>query len=201
MGSPWGPRQPEPYFENQTQVFSLSLQPGNRSPFLPDDELEAEKKADAALSEILTEGIAKRLSLVPVPAGNYSGLKTDGKKLFLLSNTDSGANLVALAIRNEDIKLEPVATNVSSYELSADSKKVLIRQGNALLVFDASGGPDPAKSRVVLVDRWSFSLDPKEGFVVLSGRTLYGEPSLLAGTLRELINRLLKFTPRLRYNH
>lgn len=138
---------------------------------------------------------------MPVPAGNYSGLKTDGKKLFLLSNTDSGANLVALAIRNEDIKLEPVATNVSSYELSADSKKVLIRQGNALLVFDASGGPDPAKSRVVLVDRWSFSLDPKEGFVVLSGRTLYGEPSLLAGTLRELINRLLKFTPRLRYNH
>ncbi|WP_395088838.1 S41 family peptidase [Armatimonas sp.] len=172
VGSPWGPRQPEPYFENQTQVFALSLQPGNRSPFLPDDELEAEKKAepkkpeekkaDPVLPEILTEGIAKRLSLVPVPAGNYSGLKTDGKKLFLLSNNDSGASLVALAIRSEDIKLEPVASNVSSYELSADSKKVLIRQGNALLVFEASGGPDPAKSRVVLVDRWSFSLDPKE---------------------------------------
>ena len=163
VGSPWGPRQPEPFFENQTQVFSLSLQPGNHSPFLPTDELEAEKKAEekkpeAPLPEIATEGIAKRLSLIPVPAGSYSGLKTDGKKLFLLSS----GSLSAISIRSEDIKLEPVASNVSGYELSADSKKILIQQGETISVFDAAGGPDPVKSHVSLLDRWSFSLDPKE---------------------------------------
>lgn len=171
VGSPWGPRQPEPYFDQQTQVFSLSLQPGNRSPFLPDDELEAEKrteekkdekKADTALPEIVTEGIQTRLGLVPVPPGNYGGLKTDGKKLFLLSGSDSGNQLMTIPIRSEDVRLEPVAQGVRGFELSADGKKVLVQQGEGFLVFDATGGPDPSRSRVSLLDRWSFSLDPKE---------------------------------------
>ncbi|MBB6048293.1 S41 family peptidase [Armatimonas rosea] len=177
VGSPWGPRQPEPFFENQTQVFALSLQPGNRSPFLPENELDAEKKAEEkkpeekkpdekkpepGLPAIVTEGIATRLSLVPVPAGSYGNLKTDGKKLFLTANTDSGTHLMAIVIRSEDIKLDTLVTGIGSYELSADSKKLLVGQNNAYLVFDASGGPDPARSRVSLLDRWSFSLDPKE---------------------------------------
>ena len=45
--SPWGSRQPEPFFDKQTKVYHVSLMPGERSPFQPDDELYvAPKKED-----------------------------------------------------------------------------------------------------------------------------------------------------------
>ena len=37
--SPWGSRQPEPFFDKQTEIYQVSLKPGERSPFQPDDEL------------------------------------------------------------------------------------------------------------------------------------------------------------------
>ncbi len=39
VGSPWGSRQPEPFFDKQTKVYHVSMKPGERSPFQPDDEL------------------------------------------------------------------------------------------------------------------------------------------------------------------
>ncbi len=35
----WGPRQPEPYFDKQMEIFRLALRKGLRSPFQPADEL------------------------------------------------------------------------------------------------------------------------------------------------------------------
>ena len=43
VGSPWGPRQPEPYFDRKMKLYHLSLQKGLRSPFRPDDELVEDK--------------------------------------------------------------------------------------------------------------------------------------------------------------
>ena len=36
--SPWGARQPEPYFDKPVKVYQLSLLPEQRSPFQPADE-------------------------------------------------------------------------------------------------------------------------------------------------------------------
>ncbi|HKG95889.1 MAG TPA: S41 family peptidase [Gemmatimonadaceae bacterium] len=36
---PWGSRQPEPFFDKQTKLYHVSMRPGERSPFQPDDEL------------------------------------------------------------------------------------------------------------------------------------------------------------------
>lgn len=52
VASPWGPRQPEPYFDKTTKIYHVPLVKGERSPFQPMDELyqavleqeEAEKK-------------------------------------------------------------------------------------------------------------------------------------------------------------
>ena len=33
--SPWGPRQPDPYFDRSMKVYELALTPGLRSPFAP----------------------------------------------------------------------------------------------------------------------------------------------------------------------
>jgi tricorn protease len=46
VGSPWGARQPEPYFDASEKVYHIALEEGSRSPFRNDDELFAEKKKE-----------------------------------------------------------------------------------------------------------------------------------------------------------
>lgn len=42
--SPWGPRGPQPHFDRAVKVYELALMPGQRSPFLPPDELHSDEK-------------------------------------------------------------------------------------------------------------------------------------------------------------
>ncbi len=46
VGSPWGSRQPEPFWDRQTKIYHVALKRGERSPFKPDDELQPAKPAD-----------------------------------------------------------------------------------------------------------------------------------------------------------
>ena len=39
VGSPWGPRQPDPHFNHEEKIYEVALVPGLRSPFLQADEL------------------------------------------------------------------------------------------------------------------------------------------------------------------
>lgn len=39
VSSPWGAYEPEPFFDETVQIFSVSLVAGGRSPFAPEDEL------------------------------------------------------------------------------------------------------------------------------------------------------------------
>ncbi len=166
--SPWGPREPEPYFENEMQVFYVSLQPGNRSPFQQDDELNPEKKElekpKSPLPDIVTDGLQSRLQLAPIPPGNYGNLTVCGTHLYFMSGQTGApsASLVAVAIKNKDIKIETILPNVLGYETTQDGKKILARPGPMLLVFDANGAPPDANESRVNLDGWTFSFDPKE---------------------------------------
>ena len=57
VGSPWGPRQPEPFFDRKMKLYHLSLQKGLRSPFRPDDELmkEEDEENEAKEEEVKDE--------------------------------------------------------------------------------------------------------------------------------------------------
>ena len=166
VGSPWGPRAPEPFFDKQQQVCFVSLQSGNRSPFEPDNEL-TEKKATPSgkptTPKIETKDLASRLEFAPLPAGNYSNLTVCGDHLYYLSQTSEGpTTLLATPIRNTNIKSSTVLAGVLDYETNLDHKKILAHTGSGILVFDANGSPaDPAESRVTL-DGWTFSFEPKE---------------------------------------
>jgi tricorn protease len=49
VGSPWGNRQPEPFFDRVDRIYQIALTPQRRSPFDPADELnppDADKSAD-----------------------------------------------------------------------------------------------------------------------------------------------------------
>ena len=51
VGSPWGPRQPEPYFDKTTKIYALALTAKPLFPFAPANELTAEDKEKKDVSE------------------------------------------------------------------------------------------------------------------------------------------------------
>src|SRR5205807_1792631 len=98
--APWGPRQPEPFFDRQTRIYHVALSKGLRSPFQAADELQPKPGAaasdttkrgggggatPAAATTIDLDGIQQRLSVVPLPAGNYRNLSVTASRLFFLS--------------------------------------------------------------------------------------------------------------------
>ena len=44
VGAPWGPRQPEPFFDKPDKIYQVALRKGLRSPFKPADELHPKVK-------------------------------------------------------------------------------------------------------------------------------------------------------------
>jgi tricorn protease len=180
---PWGPRQPEPFFDKQTLAFAVPLTSGSRSPFQPDDELSARAAHDSAHAGADTShaaangaaavhvavdltGIERRLVAVPMPPGNYSNLSTDGKHLYFLSNENRpGAQpqLDAFPIDNKGDTITTLMPKVASYELSMDRKKLMVQRDKDFFVFDA--GPkapdDLSKSQVSLKD-WTMHFLPRD---------------------------------------
>ncbi len=176
---PWGPRQPEPYWDRQTKIYHVALKKGERSPFQPDDELQARTDKPAAAPAdkpagdkaappavvVDADGLEARLLEVPVPAGNYGDLAMDAKRLYFISRPtgrDGKAALKTLALDNKKPEPETFVEEPQGYELSADGKKVLFRKGREYYVVDAGAKApsDLSKAAVPLRD-WTFSLDPR----------------------------------------
>ena len=118
VGSPWGPRQPEPYFDKTTKIYAAALTAAETFPFAPATELQAEKKegGEEKASEskpgaagakpakeaakpapkvvIDLAGLQDRVFELPLPAGVYSGLAVGEKILFFV---DEGSNAAGQA--------------------------------------------------------------------------------------------------------
>lgn len=174
VGSPWGSRAPMPFFDHRGKVYQLALHKGERSPFRPDDELtkvtlpKAPSDTATRIVEVRIElpGIIDRIEEVPVPAGNYGSLATDGKRLYLTSvETPAGSKtlLRTIAIDNKRTPMETFIEDVAGFQLSLDLKKIMLRRANDWFIVDAGAKAptDLAASKVNLAD-WSFHLDPRE---------------------------------------
>ncbi len=170
VGSPWGPRQPEPYFDKKMKLYQIALQEGMRSPFTPDDELSTgtkEEKPKQVTVKVDEEGIMQRIYEVPVPAGNYSGMALNDKFIYLQDReTGLGAESHIKVIPIEpDPKVKTMASGVQMRELSADGKKLMLSKGNAIFVVPATASaPGNLNEYKVDLSHWKFSLDPKEDF-------------------------------------
>ncbi|UCE41012.1 MAG: PD40 domain-containing protein [Candidatus Aminicenantes bacterium] len=175
VGSPWGTRQPEPYFDKPIKIYCLSLRKGVRSPFKPEDELNesSEKKskqerdpAQEKRIEIDMDGIQHRIREIPVSPGNFANLKVNDEALFWVEREGgfgSPAQLNAVKIGNKDIKVETVLEGIRNFELTADGKKLMVRKGNSFYVLDAKPRKitDTRSGEVNLRD-WSFPIDVRE---------------------------------------
>jgi len=119
VGSPWGPRQPEPYFDKTTKIYALALTAKDTFPFAPSNELTKEDKAQkeaketkapagesakaekaaeskgpkAAAAKVVIEmaGLQDRVFEIPLPAGVYSQLAVSEKMLFFIDRESAAA--------------------------------------------------------------------------------------------------------------
>jgi tricorn protease len=177
VGSPWGTRQPEPYFDKPIKIYCLSLRKGGRSPFKPEDELyetpdEKGKQKGDEKQEILVnidaDKIQHRIREVPVNPGNYANLRVNDEALFLVERGrgyGSPALLKAVKIVNKDIKVETVLDGIRNFELTADGKKLMVRKSNSFYVLDAKPRKiSDMKSGEVNLRGWSFPIDVREDF-------------------------------------
>lgn len=173
VGSPWGTRQPEPYFDASEKIYHIALQKGTRSPFRPDDELFSEKekkkddKKDNTVKVLIDqEGIQERIAAVPVKAGNYYNLAVNDKAIYLMSReTGIGAksHLSMVKIDNEKPKIETMASEVSRFKLSADGKKLLITKGRSFYLSNASTSKiGNLNNDKVDLSGWRFPVNPQE---------------------------------------
>lgn len=149
VGSPWGTRQPEPYWTNQDMVFGMALRPGVDDPFAAPTELDPADAADAdhdgdadavAPVRIELEGIENRLVEVPIDPGNYNALDEAGGNLYWISRPTGArsADLMAVAIA-PDPEPETIAEGIQGYTYSGDHEKMAIRKGGDFYVVDANG--------------------------------------------------------------
>ena len=89
-------------------------------------------------------GITERVLEVPVPAGNYQNLALSSERLFWIQSNrdfDSVSNLQTIEISNDSPKVETVASDITSFELTGDGKKllmakVLIRERDPSIIAD-----------------------------------------------------------------
>src|SRR5271157_4681761 len=191
--SPWGSRQPDPYFDRSMKVYELALTPGLRSPFAPVDELhpeppsKPEPKTGEAKSDQAAESkkpapvtvnidftdLASRLNEVPVPAGNYSDLMAAEKRLCWLDRDDGvppKRNLACVDIANKGDPPETVLADVKNYEMALDRKKVLVSKGEDFYIIDsdvkATALADPKALPKAKMDlsRWTFDTNPRVEF-------------------------------------
>jgi tricorn protease len=178
-GGPWGDRNLGPYFDRRTKIYALALQAGDRFPFAPKTELEspevapkAEKEAKAAsekaeLPPIAWAGLEGRLYEVPLAAGNYQDLRTDGKRLYFLEREGKARALKTLEIGNAEAPAGTFAAGVTGFDLSADRKKVLLVKrgpgGPSFYVVPAGAKAPGAlgKSEIKLAD-WTLLVSPRQ---------------------------------------
>ncbi len=124
--------------------------------------------------DIVWPGLASRLYEVPVPRGDYRGLRINQGHLFWLATPlgqpPEKASLQAVKIVRQDAKVKTLLKNVASFELSRNGNKLLAhRQSDdmdksaALFVFDAvAKAPEPLAKHRLKLDDWTFHLDPRE---------------------------------------
>jgi len=118
----------------------------------PPDARNAEGKAPAAKSTVVSgsrtpkevridfSDLQSRLAEVPVAPGNYDQLQISDKRLCWLDGSDEAPRKLALKcleIANKGDEVETVASDIKSFEVSLDRKKLLVAKARNFYIVDS----------------------------------------------------------------
>jgi len=161
-------------FDKTTRVSLVTLAKETPSPFLPEDNEEgtAEPKKDESSKpspgvlptvKVDVDGLRDRIVDVPIAANRYQMVEAvDGRLLLTAANDPSGEDGKVELIAFDLKKKQPttLAGSISSVEVSADHRKLLVRNGKELAVVDASTGPIAAGAGRVDLSSVTLEVDP-----------------------------------------
>lgn len=179
--SPWGERQPEPYYDRTANIYALSLTTEGKFPLSEANELNpavqdttkktADRSGDVGANikspstVVETDGLSRRLYVVPGKSANIRDFGIADQWLYW-SEYDPGDNktdLKALKIeRKKEYEPVEIATDIISFSISGNGKKIIIRDRNNLVVHNADGTKPDAKKSGITLSKWAFTIDPME---------------------------------------
>jgi tricorn protease len=170
-------KKEEPKADDKKQAAGSDKKTGNKTAVdkKPEEKKPEEKKDEKKPPEVKIDftDIASRLTEVPAPPGSFDQLQATEKRLCWLNANDDAhehMSLQCLDIANKGDEPDTVMSDVKSFELSADRKKMLVRKGDDFYILDAdakgsslSDAKALAKTAVNL-SRWTISTNPKDEF-------------------------------------
>ena len=107
------------------------------------------------------DGFNARVQALKAPPGNYTGLAATGEGVFFAASEGGGNGGVTLRfLATEGDKPADVAGGVTGYALSADRKKLLVRQGGNFHIVDAKADAKLDAGTLAL-DGWELRIEPR----------------------------------------
>jgi len=186
--SPWGNRQPEPYYNKTAKIYAIALNKTVSFPFRENNELLPvkadtsktakasdktkavdKKKSDKTQVPVHEKydlsGAGSRLYIVPMKPANVVNFELNNDWLYWaeFNSDDNTMNLNSLKITNKkNNEVVNIASTINSFTLSGDGKKLLIRDKNGIVVLNADGTKPDVKKNSVDLTKWAFTIDPVE---------------------------------------
>jgi tricorn protease len=190
VGSPWGQRQPEPFYDQITKIYAVALKKGQRFPFQPSDELyelekeqKEKKKEDPEQKEtnVTTEEDKKEdeeKSDEKEPKDNNSGKKDSEKESS--EKKDSKDVVVEIDLEGLAGRLHEVPVGAGNYRGLMVTEKHLLwakydtsfERKQHLQQMEIKN--DSPKARTIIEDVRSFELSAdRKKMLVRKGDNLY----------------------------
>lgn len=177
--SPWGSRQPEPYYTKTAKIYAIALNKEASFPFREITELSPadtsktpkEKEAKKPVNTKLAlepqpdlSGVGSVIYSVPMKAANVQDFDLNRDWIYWSERTeDNSVILNALKLTNKkNNEIVNVANPINDFKFSGDGKKILIRDKNGIVVLNADGSKPDAKKNMVDLNKWAFTIDPVE---------------------------------------
>jgi len=164
-----------------TDIFAVTLRKDGKNPFPPEsdevtiskegekpaaDKEKPEEKKEPKKKEYIKidfDGLSDRVTRVPIEPDNYGGLAATKEYLIYAREgapfygRDSYPPAALVLFSFKDRKENTLAENISGYAVSADEKKVLVRQERDFKLYDVKpegkSGAKPVSTANLMVDR------------------------------------------------
>jgi tricorn protease len=133
-------------YQDMARIYFAVLSKDTPSPFRPKSDEAGEtppkpdeKPKDAGV-KIDPEGLQDRILQLPIQAANYRNLASVGNTLYYLRQGSKDAK-PAFQMYDLGTRKETALGSISGYEISADTKKMIVQQDGRFGIIDLPKGP------------------------------------------------------------